>query len=365
MSDTNDAASKTEEPTSRRLEKAREQGDLVKTPDLPSLASLSAAAAVVAMAGGLLSRNLMEALVPFLAQPEAMHLANGGGVDIGRHVMMAAAPFVLAVLLAAAAGGVAGNVIQTGLVFTPDKLGFDLSKLSPLAGFKRVFGLDGGMQFLKSLVKVTLTGVLAWWVLQPHLSQLENLAGVEPSLMVPFVADILRRLVFAVVSFLMIIAGADWFWQRQRFNARQRMTKQEVKEDHRQAEGDPHVKGRQRQIRHDRARRRMIQAVSTATVVVMNPTHYAVALKYDVGETPAPLCVAKGMDTLALKIRAVAEEAGVPIIEDPPLARALYATVEIDEVIPPAHYEAVAKVIGFILHAGRRAAARTPRARGL
>ena len=125
------------------------------------------------------------------------------------------------------------------------------------------------------------------------------------------------------------------------------------------------IKARQKQLRNERARRRMMQAVPTATVVVMNPTHYAVALKYEASETPAPLCVAKGMDTLALKIRAVAEEHGVPVIEDPPLARALYATVEVDEVIPPAHYEAVAKIIGFILSAGRKVAARTLRNGGL
>jgi len=136
------------------------------------------------------------------------------------------------------------------------------------------------------------------------------------------------------------------------------MTKEEMKEDFKQSEGDPHVKARQKQLRNERARRRMIQAVPDATVVVMNPTHYAVALKYDAGETPAPLCVAKGMDSLALKIRAIAEEAEVPVIEDPPLARALYAAVEIDDAIPTAHYEAVAKIIGFILGTGRRATAK-------
>jgi flagellar biosynthetic protein FlhB len=144
-----------------------------------------------------------------------------------------------------------------------------------------------------------------------------------------------------------------------------KMTKEEVKEDFKQSEGDPHIKARQKQLRHSRARRRMIQAVPDATVVVMNPTHYAVALKYDAGETPAPMCVAKGMDSLALKIREVAEAHGVPVIEDPPLARALYAAVDVDEIIPPAHYEAVAKVIGFIMSAGRKVAARTLRSGGL
>jgi flagellar biosynthetic protein FlhB len=140
--------------------------------------------------------------------------------------------------------------------------------------------------------------------------------------------------------------------------ARMRMTKEEVKEDFKQSEGDPHVKAKQRQKRVEVARRRMMQAVPTATVVIMNPTHYAVALKYEQGEDAAPVCVAKGLDSLALKIRTIAEEAGVPVIEDPPLARALYAAVEVDEMIPAAHYEAVAKIIGFILGVGRRATAK-------
>ena len=134
-------------------------------------------------------------------------------------------------------------------------------------------------------------------------------------------------------------------------------TREEVKEDYKQSDGDPHVKARQRQIRHQRARQRMMQAVPDATVVLMNPTHYAVALKYEQGEDAAPLCVAKGMDSLALKIREVAEAAGVPVIEDAPLARSLYAAVDIDDMIPPAHYEAVAKIIGFILGAGQKRSA--------
>ena len=185
--------------------------------------------------------------------------------------------------------------------------------------------------------------------------ELRNLLNTA---MLGFAADILRRLVFAVAAFLLVVAGGDWFWQRRRFMDRMKMTKEELKEDFKQSDGDPHVKARQRQLRIERSRRRMMQAVPTATLVVMNPTHFAVALKYEAGSTPAPLCVAKGVDSLALKIREVAEAAGVPIIEDAPLARALYASVEIDDVIPAAHYEAVAKIIGFILNAGRRVASR-------
>lgn len=272
--------------------------------------------------------------------------------------MEAAAPAIIAVMAAAAAAGIAGNVIQTGLVFSPSKLMPDLSRLAMGGGLKRIFGLDGVAQWIKSLIKVVLTAIIAWFVMLPHLNELTNLATMDPVAMLAFSLDVMRRLVMAVAALLLVIAGADWLWQRRRFMERMKMTKEEVKDDFKQMEGDPHIKARQRSIRIERARRRMMQAVPEATVVVMNPTHYAVALKYDTDVASAPLCVAKGLDSLALKIREVAEEAGVPILEDPPLARALYATVEVDEVIPPAHYEAVAKIIGFILSAGRDSAAR-------
>ena len=365
MSDTNDAASKTEEPTSRKLDQARERGEVVKTQDLATMASLAGAATVVALGGGYLSRNLVTALTPFLASPDTMSLEGNGGVQIMRTALMAAAQVIGAVVLAACAAGVAGNLVQTGFVFTPERLAFDPQKFSPVAGFKRIFGLDGFMQFAKSLLKVCLTGLLAWWVLNPHIREMENLAGMDPVAMLGFAADILRRLVFAVAVFLTVVAGGDWFWQRQRFMKKMRMTKEEVKEDFKQSEGDPHIKAKQRQLRNTRAKRRMMAEVAKATVVVMNPTHYAVALKYDASETPAPLCVAKGLDSLALKIREIAEAAGVPVIEDPPLARALYAAVDIDDIIPPAHYEAVAKIIGFILNTGRKVAARPLRGGGL
>jgi flagellar biosynthetic protein FlhB len=360
MSEGADRESKTEEATPRKLEQAREKGDGVKTMDLGSFATLATSSAVVLAAGGWLSRNMVSQLTPFFSHPQDMILQGHGGVEIFRYAMMAAAPALLIVMLSTGLSGAAANVLQSGLRLTPEKLKPDFSKLSPAKGLERMFGPDALMAFVKSLVKVLMTGAIAWWVLKPFLPQFASLSALDPMAMLPFCMDILKRLVFAVAALTLTVAAADWLWQRQRFLARMRMTKEEVKEDYKSTEGDPHVRARQKQIRHQRARQRMMQAVPDATVVVMNPTHYAVALKYEQGEDAAPTCVAKGLDTLALRIRAVAEEAGVPVIEDPPLARALYAAVDIDEMIPPAHYEAVAKIIGFILGAGQRRARARP-----
>lgn len=360
MSEGPDRESKTEEATPQKLEKAREKGDVPKTMDLAQFATLAAVSGVVLLAGGWMTRNLAAQLVPFIQRPDAMTLDGHGGVEIFRYAMMAAAPILIAVMAAAAVSGAGANLMQTGLRITPDKLKPDFSKLSLAKGFERLFGPDGLMQFVKSTAKVIVIGFLAWWILKPYVPQFATLSALDPVAILPLCLEILRRLVFAVLALTLAVAAADFMWQRQRFMVRQRMTKEEVKEDYKNTEGDPHVRARQKQIRNERARRRMMAAVPEATVVIMNPTHYAVALKYEQGESAAPTCVAKGLDSLALKIRGVAEEAGVPVIEDPPLARALYASVDIDEMIPPAHYEAVAKIIGFILNSAqhRRTAAR-------
>ena len=358
--DNEEAASRTEEPTPHKLQQAREKGDIPKTPELPQLASLAAAVSVLAIAGGWICRNIANQLLPFLAHPDSIALEGHGGMVVARHVLAAALPAILMVLVTTGLAGAAGHLVQSGLMFTPDKMKPDFKKVSPMQGLKRIFGMDGLIQFAKSLVKVAMTAALAWWVLKPHIVEMQQLATLDVAAILPFIADLLRRLVFALMALLLIITGADWFIQKQRFMARMRMSKEELKEEFKNSEGDPHVKAKQKQIRAERSRRRMMQQVPNATVVVMNPTHYAVALKYVQGEDDAPLCVAKGMDAVALKIREVAREAGVPVIEDPPLARALYASVEIDDVIPAAHFQAVAKIIGFILRQSRRRAMARP-----
>lgn len=362
MADDSDPESKTEEPTAGKLSKAREQGDVPKTPDLPTLAAFAAAASVIAFAGGSMCRDLAVALMPFIAHPDSISVEGGGSQDVLLYVMKAAAPLILGVMFSAAIAGAAGNLVQTGLMFTPSKVfKFDYKKISPMAGLKRMFGLDALMQFLKSLVKIGLVGWIGYLVVKPHMAEFTQLSAMDPMSILPFAAKLIRNLAFSIAGFLLLIAGLDWFWQKQRFMKRQRMSKEDLKEEYKQTEGDPHIKGKQKQLRMVRARQRMMQNVPNATVVVMNPTHYAVALKYEAGGEGAPQCVAKGMDAIALRIRKVAEDAGVPVIVDPPLARSLYASVEIEEFIPQKHYEAVAKIIGFIMQSEKRADAPKPK----
>ncbi|HQR89705.1 MAG TPA: flagellar biosynthesis protein FlhB, partial [Caulobacter sp.] len=305
MAEDTDNDSKTEEPSAKKLSDARAKGDVAKSADVPQLASLVGAVAVILMAGGWLTRDLSAALTPFLAHAGRMDLSSGGAVVIARQAIMAALPPLVMVMVTTAVFGFIAHVAQTGFMMTPEKIKPDLKKLDIIKGFGRLFGIDGLVQFAKSALKFIVTGIIAWFVLEPHADEIVNMVGMAPAEMIPVSMRLATKLFMAVILLLTLTAGFDWFWQRQRFMKRMRMTLQEVKDEYKQSDGDPHIKAKRRQIQMQRSRQRMMQAVPKATVVVMNPTHYAVALKYEPGETPAPMCVAKGMDDLALKIRAV------------------------------------------------------------
>lgn len=357
MADDTDPESKTEEPSAKRLSDARAKGDVVKSADIPQLASLVGAVSMIILAGGWLARDLSSALYPFIAHAGTIDLSSGGAMVVMKQATLAALPSLILVMVVSALAGAFAHIAQSGFLLTPDKLKPDFAKLDLIKGLGRIFGPDGLVQFAKSTVKVLVTALIAWMLLKPHVGEVRNLVGLDPAAVLPEALKLSKSLLIAVIIFMTATAAFDWFWQRHRFMNRMRMTLQEVKDEFKQSDGDPHIKGKRRQIQMQRSRQRMMQAVPKATVVVMNPTHYAVALRYEQGETPAPLCVAKGVDELALKIRAVAEEHGVPVLEDPPLARALYASVEVDEEIPVEHFEAVAKVISFILN-GKKPQAR-------
>ena len=361
MAEEPDKDSKTEEPTQRKLDEARRKGDVIKSMDVPSAAALAGGFAVLTIAGGWMIRDLAHGPLPFIAHPHAIEMSGQSLRGVLFNVVKAAAPLFLAVLGVTAIAGAAGSLLQTGLLFSPEKIKFDLKKLSPLEGWKRLFGADALFQFVKSVVKLIAITIVVWMVFKPHARELENLVALAPAAILPLTSDLLFEIFIGTLIFLFFGAGFDYFWQRIRFMKRMRMSKEELKQDYKNSEGDPHVKAKLKQIRMERSRQRMMQNVPQATVVVTNPTHYAVALRYVPEEMGAPVCVAKGVDGLALKIREIAGEHQIPIVEDVPLARALYASVDVDDVIPRQHYEAVAKVIGFIMGKGERPQSARPR----
>ena len=359
MAEDQDKSQQTEEPTAKRLDQAREHGDVVKSAELSTFILLGGGTLAIAMFGKYTAVSLARTLSLFLQQPDTMSVDGASLTAMMRLLLpklaLAVAPF-FAVMIAA---GLAGHMLQSRPGFSLDKIAPDFSKVSPLAGFKRLFGAEGWMNLLKGLAKMAVVGVAIWTQLWPERHNLEAILNQSTVAVLGDMSRLLFKVMMASLATLGLIAGLDYFWQRMRWLSRNRMSKQEIKEEYRQNEGDPTIKAKIRQLRYERARKRMMAAVPTASVVIMNTTHYAVALKYESGKMAAPVCVAKGIDALALRIRAVAEEHDVPVVENPPLARALHAAVEIDDAIPPEHFKAVAQVIGYVMRLQGKLPART------
>ena len=227
-----------------------------------------------------------------------------------------------------------------------------LSRISPGAGLRRLFSKQALANFAKGLAKLTVFGAVIGALLWPQRHRIIGLVAVDPAIVLPFTRALALKMMGTVVAILAIVAAADYLFQYRQWYDRHKMSFREMKEEYRQSEGDPAIKGKLRQLRAARARKRMMSAVPKASVVVTNPTHFAVALQYERGMN-APLCVAKGADLIARKIREVAEAHGIPVVENPPLARTLYSTVEIDQEIPQEHYRAVAEIIGYVMRMRR------------
>lgn len=349
MADDRDPSQQTEEPTQKRLQDAREQGDVIKSSEVNAFILLLGGAVAIAMFGGSTLKALAASLRMFLEQPDQMSLDPGAIMALARHTVMSLGGILAPVFAVMVTAALAGHLIQGRPVFSFEKIKPSLSKLSPLAGLRRMFGLEGLSNLVKGIAKMLVVGAAVWTQIWPERNMLESVLNQTPMGVVGDMNHLLFKVLIAALAALAGIAGLDYFLQRYRFLQRNRMSKQEVKEEYRQNEGDPQIKAKIRQIRQERAKKRMMAAVPEATVVITNPTHYAVALKYEAGKMAAPICVAKGVDALALKIREVAKEHDVPIVENPPLARALHAAVEVDEVIPQEHFKAVAQVIGYVM----------------
>jgi flagellar biosynthesis protein FlhB len=258
-----------------------------------------------------------------------------------------------------ALAAIAGNMVQHRLVWSAEPLKPKFSKISPAAGAKRIFGKQAAANFAKGIFKVAALGAVMTAILWPERHRLESFVRFDPSAVLGATTTLTLQLLGAVVAMLAVVAIADYFFQYRQWFERQKMSLREMKEEFKQSEGDPHIKGRIRQLRHARMKKRMMAAVPKASVVITNPTHYAVALSYERGMS-APVCVAKGVDTIALKIREIAGQHDIPIVENVQLARALHASVEIDDEIPVEHYHAVAEIIGYVMGlkrglSGRRA----------
>lgn len=332
---------KTEDATPRRLQKAREEGQVAISREVVSFITLGAA--LIGMVFGLppLGHELMRGMRGVLE--------NGHQLQIGlvaTEMMRLGLLAVLPVVVLAMVGAIAGVMLQSRGLVSAKGLKPQFSRINPAAGIKRLVGPDGMIEFLRTLIKLAVVCAALWWALGDPREMRAALSLGPGDLLFLMVHAALNLVIAALVAFAGI-AVLDYLVVRFRHLHKLRMSRQELREEVKESEGDPHIKARIRSLRMSRARRRMMAAVPKAAVVVTNPTHYAVALAYDENAAAAPKVVAKGTDAVAARIRAVAEEAGVPLVSNPPLARALFK-LELETEIPTEHYQAVAEIIAYV-----------------
>ncbi len=347
MSEENDDSQKTEDPTQKRIEEARRKGQVAISRELNNWIMLTAATILIGAMGPSFLANLRDYLSLYLAHAGDPVTTGGLSAVLGNafKVVLGMMALPLLVLMAAA---FLGPFLQAGPIFAPDVIKMDTSKLSIVKGWERLFSRRALMEFAKGVLKLCVISGVGAVLLAPYYDNMDHMVGQPLPLLLADLMAMVMRLLIGILVVLLAIAIVDVVYQRMEFSRRMRMSKQEVRDEYKQSEGDPHVKARLRQIRTERARKRMLQAVPRADVVITNPTHFAVALEYKPATMDAPICLAKGIDEVALRIRAEAEKHKITIFESPPLARVLYETVEIDEAVPPEHYKAVAEVISFV-----------------
>ena len=352
MSDqTQDKSSQTEEPTEKKQSDAKQKGNTPNSREVGTLLTFLAAFTLVAGAGSWAMAELGHAMVPLIDRPDEL-IAGPTVGDLSQMIgnfIAETALTLLPVFLLFMMAGILAMLVQGNARLAPDRIQPKLERISPKKGAERIFGRAALVEFSFGLIKLTLIGSITTFVLWPAIAQAESFVFKDVPSLPSMIREFTMRLLVAVASSMTLIAAVDILWRRFDWRRNLRMSHKEIKDEMKQVEGDPMVKRRLREIRQSRARRRMLEAVPNASVVVMNPTHYAVALRYERGIDAVPVCVAKGLDLVALKIRETAEKHGVPVVEEPPLARALHASMEVGHPISSEFYKAVAEIISYVL----------------
>lgn len=343
-----DSDDKTEDPTQKRLDDAHARGDVAKSQEVNTWFVIAGATLVLSTFSGSIGGGILMPLRNLIANAGMLRADGTALLQLGNTLGIAVLAAIGVPLLMLMIAAIAGNMIQHRLVWSAESLSPKFSKVSPGAGFKRVFGKQAVANFAKGVFKLVALGAVMMAVLWPERHRLESFLRFDPSAILGVTTSLTLQLLGAVVAMLAAVAIADYFFQYRQWFQRQKMSLQEIKDEFKQSEGDPHIKAKIRQLRQQRMKKRMMAAVPKASVIITNPTHYSIALSYDRGMS-APVCVAKGVDNIAFKIREIAKKHDIPIVENVPLARALYATVDVDDEIPVEHYHAVAEIIGYVM----------------
>lgn len=343
-----DKDSKSEEPTSRRLEKARDEGQVAKSMEVNTFAVLMAGLMALFMAGPYMYHQMTDIMVKTFSTLGQTNIDGPNLIAFMMGVLKQMAFIILPVVLSIAVVGVIANLLQVGAMFTTKPLEPKLSKLNPIKGLSKFVSKRSLMDLFKSVGKLFIVGMIAYLTVKSEMDDILTLGDMEPKEIGLFILILSFKIFLYTCWVLAILAVIDFTFQKWQHHQDMKMTKQEIKEEHKQSEGDPIVKSRIRAAQREAAKKRMLQNVPQADVVVTNPTHLAVALLYDPEKADSPMVVAKGQALIAETIKSIAREAGVPVMEDKPLARALYKMVEVGETIPYALFQAVAEVLAYV-----------------
>lgn len=348
---------KTEEPTAKKLEDARKEGQVAKSKEIANGLGLLALFLLLKIMVGSIGTSFLESFSMVYNRIPVICKLNGGTSPMGdismllRTVMLRLLIILLPVLLIGFAVAFVSDLFQVKWRPTSKPLQPKFSKLNPLNGIKKIFSAQSLVELVKSVAKILLIALVTYSYIKNKIGLLYALYDMSMMQAVNLIGETVIELGIRISAIYMIIAGADFMYQKYKFKNDMKMTKQEVKEEYKNAEGDPEIKGKIKARMREASQRRMMQAIPKADVVITNPTHYAVAIRYDTELAPAPIVVAKGSDYLAQKIKQIARENNVEIVEDKPLARMLFANVDIDKQIPPELYQAVAEILAMVYHA--------------
>ncbi|WP_227817467.1 flagellar biosynthesis protein FlhB [Nitrogeniibacter aestuarii] len=339
---------KTEDPTPRRLEQAREEGQVPQSRELSTFLVMMAGVVVMWVTGQWISGRVVTLVKSGLSFDAAAAMDSTRMVlmlqEILTQALLTVAPLFFVLMIAA----VGAPILMGGLVFAPKALGFKFERMNPLKGLERMFSVHGLAELVKALLKALLVGGIGAWSIWREKDHIMSLMTQPLNISLPDFAETVLFSALLIVTSLALLALLDVPFQLWQYHKKLRMTKEEVRKEMKETEGDPQIKARIRSAQREMARRRMMSEVPTADVVVTNPTHFAVALKYDADRMGAPMVVAKGADALAQKIRELARENNVPLLEAPPLARALFKHCELEQTVPATLYTAVAEVMAYI-----------------
>ncbi|MCW6507352.1 flagellar biosynthesis protein FlhB [Lichenifustis flavocetrariae] len=350
MSDqSNEQDDKTEEPTEKKLRDAAERGDLPHSREAPLFAGLLACLVVSSLMIRSSASRIADALAHLMDSPAQWKINNGAdAAELIGLVGLPVAGFLIPIFVVFIVAGLAMSFAQSMPSVVLDRIQPKLSKISLAAGLGRMFSSHGLIESGKGIAKLIIIGFVVYLLLRSEVHSVVDALYMEPAAVPDLLLSIVSRLLAGVATAFVVIAVLDFLWTKASWRKRQRMSRRDIKDEMKQAEGDPIVKSKRRSLQLDRSRRRMMADVPRATVVIANPTHYSIALRYVRSEGGAPIVVAKGKDLIALKIREIATECGITIIENKPLARSMYDHVEVSQAIPPQFYKAVAEIIHYI-----------------